>query len=328
MSAHCSKYKGAILSRALIQLATTIVPFVLVVAAMIATVETNYWLTLLLAIPGGGLLVRFFIIQHDCGHGSFFKSRSMNDRLGRVISVLTVTPYGLWKREHAQHHASSAHLEKRGVGDIETLTVKEYNALTPFKKMRYRLYRHPLFLFGFGVPFYFLVLQRTPWIHPFPASECWRSVLGLNLAMLIFYGSIGYAIGYANLALIAFPMLHVAAAAGGWLFYIQHQFEDTLWEHSEDWNFQVGALQGSSYYELPAVLNWFTGNIGLHHIHHLNSTIPNYRLVECLKASPELQNLNRLSLADSLKCARLKLWDEEKRKLVGFDEVPSATHAA
>ena len=328
LAAHCNQYKGSIRSRALTQIATTAIPFAAVVALMLATVEQHYWATLLLAIPGGGLLVRFFIVQHDCGHGSFFASRRWNDTVGNLMSLLTLAPYDLWRREHAHHHATSAHLEKRGIGDINTLTVAEYRALSSWGKLKYKLYRHPLFLFGLGVPLYFLIIQRLPWGHGYPAREAWPSVLKLNVALALFYGTIGYFTGYANLAWIGLPMLHVATAAGGWLFYIQHQFEDTTWERADEWTFQAAALQGSSYYELPPVLNWFTGNIGLHHIHHLNSMIPNYRLMECLKASPELEQLNRLTIGDSWKCAGLKLWDEDKRELVGFADAerPVALH--
>ena len=321
MAVHCAAYKGALPARAWGQILTTAVPFIAVVLAMFATVDTNYLLTLLLAIPGGGLLVRFFIIQHDCGHGSFWASRAANDATGRIMSLLTITPYALWRREHAQHHATSGHLEKRGVGDISTLTIKEYLALSPLRRFVYRLYRHPLFLFGFGVPFYFLVIQRLPWGHPYPARDTWKSIMGLNLALLAVYAPIAYFVGVKELFLVALPMLHIATATGGWLFYIQHQFEDTQWDTADEWSFQAAALHGSSYYALPPVLNWFTGNIGLHHIHHLNSMIPNYRLVDCITASPELSALNRLTLSDSWKCAGLKLWDEESRMMVGFEGV-------
>jgi acyl-lipid omega-6 desaturase (Delta-12 desaturase) len=320
LAVHCAAYRGAQNGRAAGQIATTLLPFIAIVALMVMTVNTNYWLTLLLAIPGGGLLVRFFIIQHDCGHGSFFSSRLANDLTGRAISVLTFTPYELWRREHAQHHATSGHLEKRGVGDITTLTIEEYKALSPMRKFFYRVYRNPLFLFGFGVPFFFVFLQRLPWGHPYPMRETWKSVMGLNLALAAVYVPLGYAIGFTELVLIAWPMLHVATAVGGWLFFIQHQFEDTSWEGSDEWSFQVQALHGSSYYALHPVLNWFTGSIGMHHIHHLNSMIPNYRLPECLKASPELMELNRMTLWESFGCAKLKLWDPAARRLVTFKE--------
>lgn len=323
---HCATFKGSVPQRAWTQILTTAVPFAALVTAMFATVHTNYWLTLLLAIPAGGLLVRFFIIQHDCGHGSFWRTRQSNDLTGRLMSVLTFAPYGLWRREHAQHHATSGNLDKRGVGDITTLTVREYRSLPPLLRLKYNIYRHPLFLFGFGVPFYFAFLQRLPWFHPYPARETWKSVMGLNLALAAVYVPIAYFVGWKELLLVAWPMLHVATAAGGWLFFVQHQFEETEWDAAEEWSFQPAALHGSSFYDLHPILNWFTGNIGLHHIHHLNSTIPNYRLQECLDAAPELKEINRLTLMESFKCARLKLWDEDTRTMVGFDAVRRTTH--
>jgi omega-6 fatty acid desaturase (delta-12 desaturase) len=324
LAEHCAKYRGADTRRAVIQMVTTTVPFVLLLAAMLATVEKAYWLTLLLAIPASGLLVRFFIIQHDCGHGSFLPSRTANDFIGRAISVLTMTPYGLWRRVHAKHHATSGNLDRRGYGDINTLTLEEYRALSPLMRLRYRIYRHPLFLFPIGVPFFFTVLQRTPWGHPLDPKESWTSVFGLDLAMVIFYGAIGAMVGYWNLLLIALPMIVMASAIGGWLFFIQHQFDDGHWDASNEWDFQVAAIRGSSYYVLPKPLEWFTGNIGLHHIHHLNSVIPNYRLHDCLAASPEFQQMNRVTFWESLKCARLAVWDEAQRRLLTFREAHAA----
>lgn len=321
LAAHCAKYRGPVERVAIRQLATTLIPLVALVGLMFATVETHYWITLLLAIPTAGILVRIFIIQHDCGHGSFLKTRAANDLVGRLCSVLTLTPYGLWRREHALHHASSGNLDRRGAGDINTLTIREYTALPFMGRLHYRIYRHPLFLFGLGVPFFFLILQRTPWLHPIKPREAWRSVMALNAGMVAFYGSLAYLFGLSNVLWIAVPILHAASAIGGWLFFIQHQFEETHWEESGSWDFQVAAVMGSSYYALPSILNWFTGDIGLHHIHHLNSMIPNYRLQDCLKASPELQSLNKLTLMESFKCARLKLWDEDNRRLVGFADV-------
>jgi omega-6 fatty acid desaturase (delta-12 desaturase) len=324
LAAHCQAYRGAVHPLAYRQLANTLIPLAIIVAAMFMTVRTNYLLTLLLAIPAGGLLVRVFIIQHDCGHQSFFNSRTANDFTGRLMSVLTMAPYGLWRREHAQHHATSGNLDRRGAGDIDTKTVAEYQALSKLGKLRYRLYRNPLFLFGFGVPAYFLFVQRSPWLHALPSSEAWKSVMGLNLGLIAFYAPLVYAFGVSDVIFVVWPIVHLASAAGGWLFFVQHQFEDTRWDHAGDWDFQVAALLGSSFYDLPKVLNWFTGNIGLHHIHHLNSTIPNYRLQDCLNASPELQSLNRLTLLESFKCASLKLWDESKRKMIRFDELEAA----
>lgn len=321
LAVHCAAYRGALPHRAALQFATTIGLFLALIAIMLVTVHYAYWMTLLLALPAAGLLVRLFIIQHDCGHGSFFKRRSSNDLIGRICSVLTVTPYRVWAYEHAKHHSTSGNLQERGIGDIDTLTVREYAALPPWRKAWYRLYRNPLFLFGFAVPFYFVFMQRLPHIHPLPRrADAWKSVLALDAAIVVVYGTLGYFVGFWNLFLVAAPVVHLASAVGGWLFFVQHQFEDTHWNRPPDWDQQVAALFGSSYYVLPPVLNWFTGNIGLHHIHHLNSMIPNYRLQDCLKSSPELQALGRLTLWQSFKCVRYKLWCEDTRRMVTFRE--------
>jgi acyl-lipid omega-6 desaturase (Delta-12 desaturase) len=319
LAVHCAAYRGALPQRAFWQLSTTLAVFVVLLSAMFATVQSYYWLTLLLSIPTGGVLVRLFIIQHDCGHGSFLQGRTANDIVGRAVSVLTVTPYEVWRREHAKHHATSGNLEERGIGDIDTLTVREYEQLSTLRKVWYRIYRNPFFLFGFAVPFYFMVLQRVPLDHPLPKVQAWTSVMALNGGMVAFYGTLCYVFGVWNLLFVAVPVIHIAAAVGGWLFYVQHQFDATHWNRPPDWDVQVAAVYGSSYYVLPPVLNWFTGNIGLHHIHHLNSMIPNYRLMDCLRASPDLQSLNRLTLWQSFKCVRYKLWCEDRKMLVDFN---------
>ena len=321
MAQVCAQHRGAQPARAAAQIASTVLPLLAIVWLMLAKVETAYWLTLLLAIPAAGLVVRLFIIQHDCGHGSFFGSRAANDWTGRAMSLLTLTPYGLWKREHAIHHANSGNLDRRGIGDIDTLTVAEYRALPPLRRLGYRVYRHPLFLFTFGIPFYFLVLQRLPWFHGLPARDAWRSVMGLNLALIVVLGALSLVIDPMHILLVGLPIVIVAAAAGGWLFFVQHQFEGTYWARGGKWDFQIAAVLGSSYYDLPRVLNWFTGDIGLHHIHHLNGTIPNYRLQECAAAMPECRDLNRITLWSSLSCVRLTLWDEDNGRLVPFGAV-------
>lgn len=320
----CAAFRGADTRRATIQILTTTVPFLAVAALMVVTVEHAYWMTLLLSVVAGGLLVRFFIIQHDCGHGSFFSSRRANDLTGRIMSVLTLAPYGLWRRVHAKHHAGSGNLERRGFGDIKTLTVAEYLALSPMERLQYRIYRHPAFLFPIGVPLFFIVLQRSPWGHHLPARETWPSVIGLNVALVVGYGTLAAIVGLKTLLLIALPTSIVAAAIGGWLFYVQHQFEDAHWKPDDTWDFQTAALYGSTYYALPRVLNWFTGNIGLHHIHHLCSMVPNYRLQDCLAACPGLETVNRLTLRQSLDCTRLALWDDTCGKLVSFRDVAMA----
>lgn len=320
LAQHCAAFKGPNRRSAVIQLLNTSFPFVALIALMLAGVHFGYWPVLLLAIPVGGLLVRLFIIQHDCGHGSFLPSRTVNDILGTLISVLTLAPYGFWRRAHAYHHASSGNLDKRGIGDINTLTVAEYQQLPWYRRLQYRIYRHPIFLFGFGVPFYFTVIQRLPFWQPYSVREIWRSVVGTNAMMVAFYGSLIWLIGAKTVLFVAIPVVFVASAAGGWLFFVQHQYENTYWSKPPEWDFQVAAVMGSSYYVLPKPLQWITGNIGLHHIHHLCSMIPNYKLQDCLDASPELKSMNRITFWNSFKCANLALWCEARRRMVTFKE--------
>ena len=318
LAQHCARYRAPSTWRALVQIATTAVPFLVLVIAMIWLAERALWLSILLGIPLGGLVVRFFIIQHDCGHGSFLPSRRANDIVGRIMSVLTLTPYGLWRRVHALHHAGSGNLDRRGAGDIETLTVREYLALARRKRLQYRIYRNPFFLFFMAVPAFFVVMQRLPWGHPLPTREAWRSVVGLDLAIVAVYGIVALIVGLKMLLVLATPTILCASMIGGWLFFVQHQFEDTDWETGESWDFQVAAVRGSSHYDLPRVLNWFTGNIGLHHLHHLNSMIPNYRLPECQRSLPTQPPVTRLGLFESFACARLALWDEDQKRLIPF----------
>lgn len=325
-ASHCSRYRGGDDRRAMAQLIGTVSLLAVLFIIMIRMADISYVIILLLAVPAGGLLIRIFIIQHDCGHGSFFKSRAANDQLGRMLSVLTLAPYGLWRREHATHHKGSGNLDCRGVGDIETLTVEEYKARNFFGRANYRIYRNPIFLFGIGVPTYFLLIQRLPWFHGEPAREAWKSVAGLNAALLLLYGCVGWFLGYLVLLLVTLPMVVVAASVGGWLFFMQHQFEHTYWARYPEWDFHTAAVLGSSYYDLPRIFQWFTGNIGLHHIHHLNSMIPNYKLQECLDSLPELRNLNRISLWHGFSCVSLVLWCERKRRLVTFKEALSEAH--
>ena len=321
LAKHCTDYREASLRRSLTQLFTTMGLFLCTFALMLWSLNVSYLLTLALALPAGGLLVRLFIIQHDCGHGSFFKSAAANDWLGRILSLFTATPYHFWKRTHAIHHASCGNLEKRGTGDISTLTVKEYRALSPLSRLKYRLYRNPIILFLIGAPIYFTILQRIPFGHSLPAHQIWRSVLGLDLALVFFLGGLIYLFGLGTFLSLYLPILIVASAVGGWLFFVQHQYEDVYWEWDEEWSFHLAGLLGSSYYVLPKAIQWLTGSIGLHHIHHLNSRIPNYRLQECLEASPELLELpKKLHFFESLKCIPLALWDEDNKKLVTFAE--------
>jgi omega-6 fatty acid desaturase (delta-12 desaturase) len=281
----------------------------------------RYWLSLLLAVPAAGLLVRLFIIQHDCGHGSFFRSRSANDRLGRLLSVLTLTPYGSWAQGHAAHHASTGNLDRRGRGDVDTWTVAEYRAATPLKRLFYRLYRNPFVMVGFGAPINFIFLQRLP---SHQNSDSRTSILGLDVALLLAFGLACFTFGATLVLKVYLPVIVMAAWAGNWLFYIQHQFDAAEWERDGDWNFHAASLHGSSYFKLPPVLRWFSGDIGIHHVHHLCSRVPNYHLQACVDAAPELEPIvNVVTLRQSLGCWQLALWDEQRRSLVTFNEARS-----
>jgi omega-6 fatty acid desaturase (delta-12 desaturase) len=316
---------GADTKRSIFQLVTTATSFIALLAVMTWASHDLYWLTLLLAIPTAGLLVRLFIMQHDCGHSSFFRSRAANDLVGRALSVLTLTPYYGWKRDHAAHHASTGNLDRRGRGDVETLTVAEYLASSPLKKLAYRLFRNPLVMVLLGAPINFILLQRFPKRHELRNRQSRRSILSLNLALLVAFG-LPYALFGARPVFGTYlPVIIMASWVGNWLFYVQHQFEYAHWERDGDWDFHVAAVVGSSYFKLPPVLQWFSGNIGLHHVHHLCSRVPNYRLQACLDAAPELDGIAKgITLRESLGCWRLALWDEHRGRLVGFRDLRSA----
>lgn len=282
---------------------------------------------MLIAIPTAGLMARIFIFQHDCGHGSFFNSKKANDWTGRCLSMITAVPYNFWRRAHNLHHATSGNLDRCGVGDIDVITVKEYEAMPKWKQFFYRLYRNPFILLIIGTPIYIIVLQRIPSSQgayfrethkKLSLSSTWKSTMLTNIGLVAFYSTLAFFIGITPLLSIALPILIISAWFYGWAFFVQHQFEDTHWENHENWNITEAALMGSSYLDLPKVLQWFSGNIGLHHIHHLCSQIPNYKLQECMDARPELKNINRITLLESLKCAKLKLWDEDKKQLVSI----------
>lgn len=333
--AHCKAFQGADLRRSIGQAALALALYVALQAAMIGAARAGLWpLALLLAPAAGGVLVKIFTIQHDCGHGSYFSSRRANDALGWLVSVLTFTPYGFWRDAHNRHHAGSGDLDRRGVGGVDTLTVAEYCALSPGRRLLYRAYRHPVVMILIGAPAYFLVLQRLPLAGamPFAATyhglrfgQIWKSVAALNAALVVVYGGLALAFGAGAVALAVLPAVTIAAWAGAWLFFVQHQYEDAYWARKPEWTYAEAALFGSSHYHLPKPLRWLTGNIGLHHIHHLASGIPNYRLPECYRTSPDLRALPKLTLRDSVKCARLALWDEARRKMIPFRAVAPAS---
>ena len=315
-----ARYRAPSVVRSTTELAITAVPLVVIWTLMWATLGIGYWLSLLLAIPAAGLLVRLFMIQHDCGHGAFFRSRLANDWVGRVIGVLTLTPYDFWRSTHAVHHSTSGNLDRRGIGDIDTLTVGEYLARSRWGRLRYRAYRHPLIMFGLGPAYLFLIQHRLPVGLMRQGWWPWFSTMATNLAIAILAAVMVRLVGFGPFLLVHLPVTLLAASIGVWLFYVQHQFEDTRWTNEGAWNLHEAALHGSSYYHLPIVLRWFTANIGMHHIHHLCSRIPYYRLPLVLHHHPDLGGIGRLTLGASLGCVRLALWDENQQRLVSFNE--------
>jgi omega-6 fatty acid desaturase (delta-12 desaturase) len=311
--------------RSVAELTITALPLVTLWTAAWFTFSLGYaWASLPIAIPAAGFLVRLFMIQHDCGHGTFFAGRLANDWVGRVIGVLTLTPYDCWRRTHAIHHATSGNLDRRGIGDVDTLTVREYRALSWWGRLKYRLYRHPLIMFGVGPAYLFLLQHRIPvglmrngWLP-------WASTMATNLAITLVVATLAWFIGIKAFLLVHLPIMLLAATAGVWLFYVQHQFEYTTWERDKRWNLHQAALHGSSHYDLPAPLRWFTANIGIHHVHHLCSRIPFYRLPRVLRDHPELLGVGHITLLQSFRCVRLVLWDEAQCRLVSFREIDAS----
>jgi acyl-lipid omega-6 desaturase (Delta-12 desaturase) len=307
--------------RSIVELAITALPLAaLWVAAWFAFTLGHAWMSLLIAIPAAGFLVRLFMIQHDCGHGSFFVHRHANDWVGRAIGVLTLTPYDFWRRTHAIHHASTGNLDRRGIGDVDTLTVREYRALSCTARLKYRLYRNPLIMFGLGPAYLFLLQYRLPVGFMRNGWQPWASTMATNFAIALVVAILVWFVGIKAFLLVHLPITLLAAMAGVWLFYMQHQFEQTIWARDHEWRLHEAALRGSSHYDLPAFLRWFTANIGVHHVHHLCSRIPYYRLPQVLREHPELRTIGRLTLLESLRCVRLALWDEERNRMVSFRE--------
>jgi omega-6 fatty acid desaturase (delta-12 desaturase) len=315
-----AKYRQPILARSVFELIVTLAPFFGIWAVAWWMLSISTVLALALALANAAFLVRLFIIQHDCGHVSLFRDRRLCDWIGRGLGVLTLTPYDVWRRTHAIHHATAGNLDRRGVGDIPTLTVTEYQEKGWLGRALYRVVRNPVFLFGV-VPFYIFVLEnRLPvqlmrsgwryWLSAMATNAC----IGIALTMIVWLG------GWDILLFVFLPTMLLAATAGMWFFYVQHQFEETSWQHEDGWNIQEAALYGSSHYALPGILRWITGNIGVHHVHHLASRIPFYRLPEVIRDHETLARTRRITLWESFRCARLHLWDEKRRRLLSFGE--------
>jgi omega-6 fatty acid desaturase (delta-12 desaturase) len=304
--------------RAALDIATSIVPYVGLCALMYVCLDVSYLLALALAVPAAGCAVRTFIVFHDCGHGSFLPSKRLNGWVGAVAGLVVYMPYRWWRHDHAVHHATAGDLDRRGVGDVQTLTVAEYERLTWARQLGYRLFRNPLVMFGLGP---IVTLLLTPRVFSRSARpRIRRSVIGTNVALVLLFGGICWFAGWQAFLLVQVPVFMIGGSVGIWLFYVQHQFEDTYWQSSENWSYAEAALRGSSYLKLPKVLQFFTGNIGVHHVHHLNARIPNYNLQRAHDENPVFHDVPTLSIADGLRAVRLKLWDEQGRRLLTFAE--------
>jgi acyl-lipid omega-6 desaturase (Delta-12 desaturase) len=306
------------LRRALLDLATSVVPYVALSAAMYASLDVSYWLTLAIAVPAAGFLLRTFILFHDCTHGGFVPTRRANTWLGVVLGLVVFSPFHAWRYNHAVHHGTAGDLDRRGTGDLHTLTVAEYNASSPRGRLAYRLFRNPLVMFGVG-PIYSLLIQPRL-VSRSAQPRIRRSVIGTNVAVGLMVGGLCWAMGWREYLLVQVPTILLGGAAGVFLFYVQHQFEDTYWQRPGEWTFGDAALRGSSHLVLPQPLQFFTGNIGLHHVHHLNARIPNYNLQRAHDENPVFHSVPELSLGDALRAPRLKLWDEDRGRLVTFAE--------
>jgi omega-6 fatty acid desaturase (delta-12 desaturase) len=314
-----AKFQVPSVARATWQMVNTLVPYILCWYLMWRSLEVSYWLTLAIALLAGLFLVRAFIIFHDCCHGSYFKSKRANDIVGFITGMLTFTPYGHWRWQHNVHHATSGDLDRRGEGDIWTMTVQEYLEASRWKKFAYRLARNPFVLFVIAPLALFLVYQRFP--SSGAKGKDRKSVMAMNIALAFMVSGLCWLFGWKAYLMMQLPVTMVAGVSGIWMFYVQHQYEDVYWEHHDKWNYTTAALHGSSFYKLPRILQWFTGNIGYHHVHHLSSKIPNYNLERCHNSHPLFSSIQPLTFWKSLKCINLRLWDEESHRLVGFSHL-------
>lgn len=330
-------YQGPDTVRSVVEILLCVAPLALIWGlAWYAVAAGMIWVGLLLTVPASGFVLRLFIVQHDCGHGSLFRSRAANDWTGRLAGIITFTPYDCWRHWHASHHATSGDLDRRNLegivaqralgaeGAIATHTVAEYRALPPVWRAAYRIYRHPLALFGIGPAYLFGLEHRLPVGQMRSGWRPWASAMGTNAGIALFLGAVGWLGGWKAVLLVPAPTALLAATAGIWFFYVHHQFEHGYWARGEDWNAMDSAMRGSSHYDLPAPLAWISGNIGVHHVHHLNPRVPFYRLRGILRDHPELRALNRITLRESLGCAGLALWDQERQRLVGWTAAPAA----
>ncbi|MFD0917713.1 fatty acid desaturase family protein [Pseudahrensia aquimaris] len=311
-------YRDTSNTRAIYELALTTVLFVSAWLLSLWLIKTSVWLGLASTPVPAALLVRMFAIQHDCGHNSLYSSRALNDWIGRALGVVTFTPYDYWKHAHAIHHAGSGNLDKRGLGDITTLTVDEYLERGPMARALYRLYRHPITLFVVGPAYMFILQHRLPIGVMTRGKMPWLSTQFTNIAIIVCSLALMWLVGWQDFLLLQIPVVALAASFGVWLFYVQHQFEETHWARKETWNRENAALYGSSYYDLPRPFMWLTANIGIHHVHHVSASVPFFRLPEIVRDYPELKTIGRLSFKDSLRCIPLTLWDDTHKEMISF----------
>jgi len=311
-----SKYNKPDVKLSIWQIINSLGPYILLWIAMYYSLSISYLLTLGLAVLAAGFLVRMFIIFHDCGHGSFFRSKKANRIVGTILGSLVFTPYDYWHREHGIHHKTVGNLDKRGSGDVWTLTVEEYNKLSRGKKLVYRLYRHPVLLVGIGPLFLFVLWFRIP--RKKLGKIQTRSIWVTNLIVLVFCSVLILLMGWKAFLMIQLPVIYIATVAGVWLFYVQHQYEDVIWTRQEDWDYRKMALEGSSFLKFPRLLQWFSGNIGYHHIHHLSPKIPNYNLEKCHKENQMFQDIKPVTFVPSIRTMSLRLWNEQAGRLISF----------
>ena len=315
-----AKYRTPSTARSLTETALTLGPLLVLWAISFMLLHVHVLPAVLASMISGIFLVRLFIIQHDCGHGAFLANRKAQDWIGRLAGVLTCTPYADWKHTHSIHHAHAGHLDKRGIGDVHTMTLEEYRGAGRFKRLKYRIYRHPLFLFGCAPLILFVLQYRLPYSLK-AHKKFWVSTMGTNIGIAALLGVFYLLAGFQGIALIWLPSIAVGSTIGVWLFYVQHQFEETHWDHEAEWDMHEAALHGSSHYVMPAALQWLSGNIGIHHVHHLFSRIPFYRLPEVLRDHPELDDPKiRLTIRESFAYARHHIWDQGSRKLLPFKQ--------
>lgn len=312
-------FENSELKKSIFQLINTVPPFFIIWFLAYLSLDISVWLTVALSIVAAGLVIRTFIIFHDCTHGSFFKNKKANNIIGTITGVISLFAYEKWKREHNIHHATSGNLDKRGVGDIWMMTVEEYLAATPMRRLTYRLYRNPIVMFGFGPALLFLVSNRIN-RKGAPAKERNNTYL-INISIIVIYSLMIWLIGWQAFAIIQGTILFVAGALGIWLFYVQHQFEDSYFEDESEWDYIKAAIEGSSYYKLPKVLQWVTGNIGFHHVHHLSPRVPNYNLERAHDSTPPLQKATTIDVRTSLQSIHFRLFDEANKSFVTFKEI-------